>query len=142
MATPVLEKVIQNQILGFLRTIGVYCWINDSVGIWDPTKKIYRKRNSPYHVKGVSDILGIIPYFGDSQQATLGRFLAIEVKSEKGVVSPEQRQFLAKINEEGGIAFVTRSLENCIEQLVKFFPSNQKLKQFAKEYSISNGVSH
>jgi len=38
-----LEKNIQANILDFLRTIGVFCWRNNSVGVYDATKKVYRK---------------------------------------------------------------------------------------------------
>lgn len=127
-----LEKEIENQIFDFLRTIGVYCWKNQSVGIFDPTKKVFRKPKGKNHLNGTSDILGIIQ----------GRMLAIEVKSEKGVLRPEQRIFITRVNDEGGIAFVTRSLENCIENLLKFFPNNPQLRQFSKEYVASNGMDH
>lgn len=123
------ESRIKNEIMSFLKIIGVYCWVNDSVGIFDPVKKIYRQNNSPHKLKGVSDILGIIQ----------GRFLAIEVKSEAGRLTPEQRVFLAHINTEGGIAFCSRSVEQTADNLLKFFPQNDKLKQFSKEYVTSKG---
>ena len=122
------EKKIENDILVFLRTIGVYCWKNQSVGIYDPVKKIYRKSNNVFHIKGVADIIGIIQ----------GRFLAIEVKTPAGSLTPEQRIFLAKINEEGGIGFVARSVEQAAENLLKFFPKNENLKRFCKDY-VANG---
>jgi len=71
-----------------------------------------------------------------------GRFLAIEVKSKKGVISDDQRIFIRKIQEEGGIAFVARSVEQCASQLLAFFPENHKLKQFCKEYVQSKGMDH
>jgi hypothetical protein len=37
--------------------------------------------------------------------------LAIEVKAEKGRVSPHQQMFLDSINEAGGLAFVAHSVE-------------------------------
>lgn len=123
-----LEKEIQNEILEFLKIIGVYCWPNQSVGIFDPVKKIYRKSKSRHHLNGVSDILGIIN----------GRFLAIEVKSATGQLSGEQRIFLARVNENGGIAFVARSVEQAAESLLKHFPSNDRLRKFTKEY-VSQG---
>ena len=119
-----LEKEIERDIFLFLRIIGVYCWKNDSVGIFDPTRKVYRKSNNPNRIKGVSDILGIIQ----------GRMLAIEVKSASGSTTDEQRRFIAKVNQEGGIAFVARSVEQTAENLLKFFPSNNNLKRFCKEY--------
>ena len=117
MAT--LEKGIENAILRFLKSIGVFCWKNQSVGIFDPVKKIYRKSNNTAHIKGVSDILGVVE----------GRFLAIEVKSAKGVVSPEQRVFLARINQEGGIAFVARNVDQVARELYKHFPEHKILKE-------------
>ncbi len=118
------EKEIENEILRFLKIIGVFCWKQNNVGIFDPIRKVYRRPKSPHIIKGVSDILGIIS----------GRMLAIEVKSKTGRISDEQRIFLAKINQEGGIAFVTRSLPQTIEQLLPCLPNNQHLKEFAKRY--------
>ena len=120
------EKEIENQILSFLAVIGIMAWKNQSVGVYDPTKKIYRKPNNRHHIKGVSDILGLCA----------GRFLAIEVKSDKGRVSPEQRVFLARVNNEGGIGFVARSLEQVIDSLLPHLPNNWALKEFAKKYAI------
>ncbi len=126
------EREIETQILNFLKIIGIYCWKNDSVGIYDPTKKTFRTNRNPHKLKGVSDILGLLN----------GRLLAIEVKSETGVLRPEQRIFITRVNDEGGVAFVTRSLENCIENLMKFIPDNQNLKTFSKEYLASKGMDH
>ena len=46
-----------------------------------------------------ADILGCLPG---------GRFLAIEVKAQRGRLSPEQSAFLDKIRGLGGMALVTR----------------------------------
>lgn len=50
--------------------------------------------------KGVSDIIGVWK----------GRFLAVEVKTKKGIVSVEQQEFLDSVKSCGGIAIVARSL--------------------------------
>lgn len=111
MKTKVIpEKAIENQILRWLSISGIFAWKNQSVGIYDPIKKIYRRSNNPYHIKGVSDILGILPD---------GRFLAIEVKSKTGKPSPEQVRFIKTINESGGLAFVAKSLEDAQEEIKK-----------------------
>jgi hypothetical protein len=102
------EKAIENQILHLLFRRGIFAWKNQSVGIYDPIKKIYRKSNNPFHIKGVSDVLGILPD---------GRLLAIEVKTETGRVSPEQKEFIARINECGGMAFVARCLADVEREL-------------------------
>jgi Holliday junction resolvase len=57
--------------------------------------------------KGVSDIIGIYR----------GKFLAIEVKTERGKLTDAQRAFLDRVNREGGIAFVARSVEDVIREL-------------------------
>jgi hypothetical protein len=40
-----------------------------------------------------------------------GRFPAIEVRRPGNKPTPEQQQFIDTINEAGGLAFVTRSVE-------------------------------
>ena len=93
------EKQIQKLILDWLRWNKVFCWKSNNVGI-------YRKDTNhyiPVGLKGVADILGII---------NGGVFLAIEVKSGKGKVSPYQREFLQNITDNGGVSFVARCLED------------------------------
>jgi hypothetical protein len=102
------EKLIENQILHYLFKRGIFAWKNQSVGVFDPVKRIYRKSNNPFHIKGVSDILGIM---------NDGRILAIEVKTEKGRASPEQQLFIQKIKDRGGIAFVARSVYDVEKEL-------------------------
>lgn len=113
-----LEKPIENQILNLLKLLGVYCWKNQNVGIYDKAKGIYRKPNNKHHINGVADILGLIG----------GRFLAIEVKSKTGTLSDDQKLFIMKINEEGGIAFVARSPADVLKNLNLFFLQNHKFK--------------
>lgn len=84
----------------------------DSVGIYDPVKKTFRKRHSIYHVKGVSDILGVVR----------GRPIAIEVKSKVGRASPEQKSFIARFNASGGYAIVARHHDEVKKWLNEIFP--------------------
>ena len=60
-------------------------------------------------VSGIADILGI--------QRGTGRFIAIEVKTAKGKLSPFQTNFLNWINEAGGIAFVARSVDDVMARM-------------------------
>jgi len=113
-----LEKPIENQILNLLNLLGVYCWKNQSVGIYDKAKGVYRKSNNKHHINGVADIIGVIS----------GRFLAIEVKSKTGTLSQDQKLFIMKVNEEGGVAFVARSPADVLKNLSLFFPDNIKFK--------------
>ena len=53
---------------------------------------------------GSADLVGIV--------APSGRFIALEVKTERGRVSAEQEQFLAVVNARGGFGVVVRSVED------------------------------
>ena len=46
-----------------------------------------------------------------------GRFLAVEVKAEKGRVAPHQQDFIDSINARGGLAFVARSVDDIESRL-------------------------
>lgn len=61
----------------------------------------------PMGHKGVSDILC----------CHNGRLIAIETKVPGKYPNPDQREFIRRINESGGLAFVARSLEDVIETL-------------------------
>lgn len=122
------EKEIQNSILDFLEHWIIktekkgFFWTNNNIGVFDPIKKIYRKNQSRHSLKGVSDIIGIVD----------GRFIAIEVKNRTGKLSPEQRQFINKINVSGGLAFVARSIED-VEREMKDAESKKECKEIESE---------
>ncbi len=101
-----LEKEIENLILDYLSYRPGYFWKNQSVGIYDPTKRRFRKSNNRHHVRGVADILGV---------RSDGQFVAIEVKTKTGKLSENQKAYLQKIKEHGGLAFVARSIEDVKE---------------------------
>tara|TARA_Y100000004_G_scaffold68047_1_gene76318 strand:+ start:18 stop:359 length:342 start_codon:yes stop_codon:yes gene_type:complete len=107
MSKNIKEKDIQNAILDYLTVCPGRFWTNASTGIYDPVKKCFRR--TPRHfVAGVSDILGVLP---------CGTFVAIEVKTPKGRLSENQKQFLKDIQECNGIAFVARSVDDVRERL-------------------------
>ena len=62
----------------------------------------FKHWGGPMAMKGVADIIG----------CHQGRMFAIEIKTDKGRVSPHQQKFLDAVNEAGGIAFVARSIED------------------------------
>ena len=92
------EQDIQNSILNYLQAKGIFCWRNSVGG----TQK---KR---YGLKGSADITGLLKN---------GRRLEIEVKSEKGKLSKEQKEFLEMINLNNGLAMVVRSLDDVINRV-------------------------
>ena len=102
-----VEQSIQRAILDYLRFRGIFCWKNNTAGIYVKARNTY----IPSHAPGIADILGIL----DSRFGRSGRFLAIVVKAPKGKVSPHQEAFLKEINDRGGLAFIARSVED-VEQ--------------------------
>ena len=72
--------------------------------------------------KGVSDIIGCYE----------GTFFAIEVKTQKGVITEHQKDFLRRVEEAGGIAIVARSCEDVVEALgleVELWPLFERGRQ-------------
>lgn len=99
-----LEKEIQATILQYLQARKIFCWKEHSGGVPMDGGKFFM----PIGLKGKADILGILPG---------GRFLAIEVKRRSGVLSQDQKYFLDRVSQEGGVAFVAYSLDDVIEKL-------------------------
>lgn len=107
VSTP--ERAIENQILNYLRLLP-HCMafkINQK-GYFDTKQGMFR-RHTNGSIKGVSDILGIYR----------GCALAIECKSAKGKLSPDQESFLATWQEQGGLALTAKSLEEVVVFLRK-----------------------
>jgi hypothetical protein len=87
------EAELTSAIRLLLKTVGIFSW-----------KQWQGPMSQP---RGVSDIIG----------CWNGRFLAIEVKTPGGRVSPDQEKFLEAVRRHGGIAFVARSIDDVIEGL-------------------------
>ena len=96
------------EILAFLAVSGFKAWRNNTTGVYDPKKQIFRKFAG---LKGVADILGL--------QKSTGRFLAVEVKVGKDKLSPEQIRFLEDVKKGGGIAIVASCAGDVAKALEK-----------------------
>ena len=81
-------------VLRYLNRCGLFAWNNLSGAV-----RIAPDRWVKFGRKGSSDIIGVLPD---------GRFLAVEVKSIKSRLAPEQSAFLDKIRGLGGLAIVIR----------------------------------
>ena len=62
----------------------------------------------PAPTRGISDIIGVLP---------TGRFLAAEVKTGTGRLSPEQKEFLDRVRMNGGLALVVRDITQFINDI-------------------------
>jgi hypothetical protein len=94
------ESEVVKSILHYLKIIGVMAWRNNTTGVYDPTRKLFRSFSG---LKGVSDILGVMRG---------GRFLAIEAKAKDGRLSDDQAAFIDAVNKAGGLAFCARSIDD------------------------------
>lgn len=89
---PTPEAILTRSVRSLLNSVQIFHW------------KVWQGMGS---VPGVPDILGVHK----------GRLIAIELKAPKGTVSPAQQEFIDRINEAGGLAFVARTLDDVIEGL-------------------------
>ena len=109
MRGSITEKQIETSILQYLTTRGIFCYKQNTVGIFDQARNCYRKPNSKYIISGIADIIGIYR----------SAFLAIEVKTpkRKNNLTIAQKNFIETVNHNGGIAFVATSINDVVEQL-------------------------
>ena len=92
------EHDIQKQILDYLHFVGITAWRNNSG----------QAGGVSFGKKGLPDIIG---YYYD------GRFLGIEVKQAKGVVTKAQAEIIEEAQESGALVFVARSVEDVLHVL-------------------------
>lgn len=101
------ERQIETEILIRLNELpNTYAWKNHSMGVYDPMRKTFR-RLSGFAIRGVSDILGIHN----------GRMVCLEVKSAKGRLRPEQKEFLDRMISLGAVCGVVRSWPEALDVL-------------------------
>lgn len=64
-------------------------------------------------IPGASDLIGLLSIrAGDlDPNTTIGRFVALEIKNERGQLSQEQRRFLVLVARLGGATGIARSVE-------------------------------
>jgi|KBSMisStaDraftv2_1062788.scaffolds.fasta_scaffold00494_23 penicillin-binding protein-related factor A (putative recombinase) len=111
------EKQIETQILTWLNLQQqTFAFKINTVGVFDPIKKVFRKNKNQFIIPGTSDIVGSMK----------GRFFAIEVKSSRGYArfmnTPTLRDqlqmaFLAKVQRSGGLTLVAC----CLEQVMTWY---------------------
>lgn len=97
------ESVVVGSCLSLLSIIGIYAWRNNTGALQDKHGRMVR-----YGLRGSSDIIGILPD---------GRFLAIECKREGGRIRPEQKEFIAKINKNGGVGAIVHNTDELMAVL-------------------------
>jgi hypothetical protein len=97
------EGHVKAACLRYLEQRGFFVWNNPTGAV-----RIAPDRWLHFGRKGSSDIIGLLPD---------GRFLAVEVKSAHGRLSPEQQEFLESIRGNGGLAVVVKSWQELDQAL-------------------------
>lgn len=109
------ETKLMNLILIALSESGCTVWRVETGGAW-LGRVIHKERETVTLTgarmfvtglcKGGSDIIGIAP---------CGRFLAVEVKTARGRVTPEQTRFIEAVIQAGGIAGIARCVDDALQ---------------------------
>lgn len=109
------EQIVKRQICEYLTRFHshhYFFWVQESVGIYDAKRGIYRKKNSQWQIRGVADICGVYSWRG------LGVPLYLEVKAPTSSrVSDDQKKFIKNVTAMGGFAFVVKSVDDVIKAL-------------------------
>ena len=106
----VKESNILKSVLEWLQWQGVFCWRNNS-GNSFIQDKYGNTRMIKFGVAGSPDILCCLKG---------GLFCGIEIKCLKKQLTPDQLDFSLKVNKNGGLYILARSIEDVEEQLKDF----------------------
>ena len=121
------EHRLQNEIRNALAGRGLFFRANVGTG-WTgavqqmPAKTVIITEARPFSTglpKGFSDLFGITPVVITPEMVgqTVGVFTALEVKTDTGRVSKQQRAFLDAVIAAGGRAAVVRSVTDAVRAL-------------------------
>jgi len=102
MALALPEKIIQRQILGYLKPICQAVGKLKTVGIYDKKRRCFR--SDPFLFVGCADIMG----FKDN------KIFFVEVKSKTGTQNDNQKSF-QKLCQKAGITYI---LAHCLEDVL------------------------
>jgi hypothetical protein len=115
MASSLCEHEIQQRIRLACGRGPVRLWRNNTGALVDQQGRFVRFGLC----KGSSDLIGLraLEITPELVGQRIAQFIALEVKTAQGVLSPEQRAFLRLVQQLGGVAAVCRSVEEA-EQLL------------------------
>lgn len=104
MVTKPLEKEIQLAICDYLAMKKHFFWRQNTNGMYDPTKKVFRAMPK-YSMNGVPDIIVVKD----------GYFIGLEVKRKGSKQSQGQKDFEKLCKEAGGEYYVVSSIDDLVE---------------------------
>ena len=116
MAPSMSEHEIQQRIRLACGRGPVRLWRNNSGALVDQQGRLVRFGLA----KGSSDLIGLraLEITPDLVGQRIAQFVAMEIKTSRGVVSSEQRAFLQLVEQLGGLAAICRSVEAAEQALL------------------------
>jgi len=113
------DKISEADVLRFvenlLRTKGYIFWRENTIGVYDARKGIYR--TNPHRRKGVADVTVIVP--------PNGTYVGIECKSSSGDMSQDQKYFRDDVMKTGAAYYLIRSQDEALKML-EWWPFKEK----------------
>ena len=91
--------------LGYLAKRSIYAWPNPTRAVYDPKSGSWRKMRAG---KGVSDILGQLRGY---------TILAVECKTGRDTLKPDQRAFRDGVEANGGLFILARCVADLHEKI-------------------------
>jgi hypothetical protein len=107
------ESDLLSYALSSLKLSGLVAWRVPNGPVLHSIGSNQIRKKSP--IKGFPDIAGVMPN---------GKFFAIELKTPKGRLSPEQVEWISKLNMSSAMAVVLRSRE----EIDEFISAVSKIK--------------
>jgi hypothetical protein len=106
------ETEIQAAILDYLKMRGHFAFRLNNIPATYTDRHGERRFRAlgKYTMKGIPDIVLIVPMAVG--KARVGRFVGIEVKAEKGKLTPEQAEFGRQCIARGGEYIVAKSIDD------------------------------
>ena len=92
-------------IIKFLNYSNYFVWRNNTTGVWDPVKKVFRTNKTA--LKGVADIVGL------RYDST---FIAVEIKTGRDKLSSDQETFKCNIENHNGIYIIAKDFDDFMKQ--------------------------
>lgn len=105
------EKVIQRQILDWLRDTGLLHWRQNSGTVFVGNRVVRLGE------EGLPDIICVVP--------PTGKLLGLEVKSAKGRLRPCQAEFAERLRSVGGAYCVVRTLSAAMDAVARTIGEEQ-----------------
>lgn len=102
------ENILQKKMKAYLQYRGLIVVEHKNGATWD-RRGFYRANTTD---KGVPDMWIGLPR---------GLYAWVEIKTKTGRVSKEQRAFIKRIHDHGGLAFVARSTDDLDKHLSEFY---------------------